>query len=210
MAEVLRIGLLMVRRDRVMDGRVYAAVEQALLEGGAIRYTDHEEMPDMGVLAGADGREVHGRVLDLATVAGGNLAATGVVGVDVFQLHAKQRGLQFVEAVVGALDEVLIFLVRAVVAQGADHVGQLLVLAVERAGVAEGTEVLARVEAEGRGIAPGAGLDAADMSTVGLSGVFEQKEAALAAELRDRGHVGELAVEMDGEYGLHVRRERSG
>ena len=106
---------------------------------------------------------------------GGDLATTGVVGVDVLQLHAEQCGLQFVEAVVGALDEILVFLVRTVIAERADHVGELLVLAGERAGVAEGAEVLARVEAESRGVAPSAGLDAAEVGAVGLRGVFEQE-----------------------------------
>ena len=56
MAELLRIGLLMVRGDRVMDRRMHATVEEALLEGGAIGNADDEEVPDVGVLAGADGR----------------------------------------------------------------------------------------------------------------------------------------------------------
>ena len=55
-AERLRVGLLMVRGDWVMDGRVHAMVEQALLEGGSIRDADDEEVPNVRILAGADGR----------------------------------------------------------------------------------------------------------------------------------------------------------
>ncbi|MEY3110030.1 MAG: hypothetical protein RL079_715, partial [Verrucomicrobiota bacterium] len=44
---------------------------------------------------------------------------------------------------------------------------------------------------------------------VRLSCVFEQQQAALAAKLGDCRHVGQLTVEMDREYRLNVRRERS-
>lgn len=46
------------------------------------------------------------------------------------------------------------------------------------------------------------------MGAMGLGGVFEQEQAAVAAKLRDRRHVGQLAVEMDRQDRLHVRRER--
>ena len=97
---------------------------------------------------------------------------------------------------------------RAVVTERADHVGELRVLTGERAGVAEGPEILAGVETERRGVAPGAGLHAADMGAVGLGGVFEQEETALATQLSDRRHISQLSVEMDRQDRLYVRRKR--
>lgn len=47
----------MIRRDRAMDGGVHAAVQQALLESGAIGDPDDEEVPDVGLLSGTDGRK---------------------------------------------------------------------------------------------------------------------------------------------------------
>jgi len=103
-AKLLRIGLLMVRRDRVMDRGMYALVEQALLEGRAIGYADHEKMPDMGILADVDGRETHGRVLDLVTITLGDCTAMRVIGIEVRQLYPEDGRLHFVEAVVWSLD----------------------------------------------------------------------------------------------------------
>ena len=123
MTKFLGVGRLLMRRNWVMDGRVDATVEQALLEGRAIRYADDEEVPYVRILAGADGWEAHGGVLELATITLGDFSAAGVVGVDVRLLHAEQSRLKFVEAVVGALDEVFVFLVRAVVTKRADDVG---------------------------------------------------------------------------------------
>ena len=96
---------------------------------------------------------------------------------------------------------------RSVVTERADHVGQLCILTSERASIAERAEILAGVETERRGIAPGAGLYASDVGAVSLGGVLEQEQPPLAAELRDRRHVSHLAVEVDRQDRLHVRRE---
>ena len=43
---------------------------------------------------------------------------------------------------------------------------------------------------------------------MGLGGVFQEQQAALATKLRDRRHVGQLSVEMDRQDRFHVGRQR--
>ena len=83
MPQFLGIGRLLVRGDRVMDCGGHALVEQTLLEGGAIGDADDEQVPDVGILAGANGRQAHGGVFDLVTVTQGDCPAMRVIGVEM-------------------------------------------------------------------------------------------------------------------------------
>ena len=71
-----------------MDRGVHAAIEQTLLEGGAIGDPDHEKVPDVGRLIGLHGREADPGIPELAAVTLGDFAAARIVGVEVRELHA--------------------------------------------------------------------------------------------------------------------------
>ena len=77
----------------------------------------------------------------------------------------------------------------------------------EEAGVAESGEVFCGVEAEGGGVAEGAGGHGVPGGAEGLGGVFDEQEAGVG--LLDAGEgveVGTLAEEVDGEDGFgHLR-----
>src|SRR5204862_8103672 len=64
----------------------------------------------------------------------------------------------------------------------------------QRARVAKGAEVLARIEAERRERAFRAGADAVPIRSVCLAGVLDELQPAAVGELEERAHVGHLAV----------------
>ena len=87
----------------------------------------------------------------------------------------------------------------AVLARGLDDVSQPAVVRRQGARVAEGAEVLARVEAECGQSACGAGDDAVALGSVRLAGVLEEDEIVPLGERHERAHVRHLPVEVDGQ-----------
>lgn len=114
--------------------------------------------------------------------------------------------MDFVQAAVCALVAVFVFLVAAVVAEGADGLCQVVVVGGNRTGVADGAEVFAGVEAETCCVAPVAGFFAVDLCAVGLGGVFQYQQVMTLRDAHDGRHVGELTVEMDGQDGARFGR----
>src|SRR5205085_2788171 len=94
-----------------------------------------------------------------------------------------------------ALELVAVLRALPVLAERDDHVRQRVDVRDERARVARGAEVLARIEGEGRGDAGRAGAEAVARRAVRLAGVLDEREA----EGLQRAHVRELAIEVDGE-----------
>ena len=69
-------------------------------------------------------------------------------GFEMAQLHAQDRALDAVHAVVEALEHVVVALLLAPVAQHAHGLGVLVIVGDDDAALAAGAEVLARIEAE--------------------------------------------------------------
>jgi hypothetical protein len=85
----------------------------------------------------------------------------------------------------------------AVVGEAAYPLGQLGVGGDHRAGVAEGAQVLAGIEAEARGHAERAGPPVVPLATVRLGGVLDQRNARPRGDGGQAVHVGHVAVELD-------------
>ena len=84
-------------------------------------------MPDVGA-AGQLGGQRDRRVVHFGQVPRGNTAALGIHSVEMGQLSGQERGLQLVQAGVLALINMVVFVVAAVVAQGADTLGEFVVV----------------------------------------------------------------------------------
>ena len=82
------------------------------------------------------------------------------------------------------------------VAQGAEAGGHLIIVGDDGPALAEGAQVLARVEAEAAAQAERPGPLAAVLGPVRLGGVLDQRDAAPPADVQQRGQVGRLAVEV--------------
>ena len=117
------------------------------------------------------------------------------------ELDAQDGGLEGVEPGVEADFLVVVLGFHAVDAQAFQDMGQGLVGGGHHAAVAEAAQVLRRVEAEGRGVAQGAGGAALVAGAYGLGRVFEDDQAAVPGQCQDGVHVGGLAVEVDRDDG---------
>src|SRR3569833_2316758 len=110
---------------------------------------------------------------------------TGVVPArDVFEFDFEDGALEAVEAGVPSEFVVVVAAAHSVLAKHAGAFGDVVVTGGDDAGVSGGAEVLGGVEAEGSGVAEGAGGFAVPFGTPGLSGVFEDIEASVAADFR--------------------------
>ena len=207
------VGLLPVRRNRVMNQRADAGIGQRLLQRVALRVPHHVQVPHrlgpFGHLR--QGQAAAGQAL---LVARGDGAAAFVPLVQMRQLDAQDGGLQRVEPAVVALHLVDVLHPRAVVAQHAEAVGQLRVVGGDGAAVAQGAQVLAGIEAPGHGIAVRAQALALVARAVRLRAVFQHAQAVLAGNGQNCVHIGGLTVEMHrqddfgarGDGGLDARR----
>ena len=95
----------------------------------------------------------------------------------------------------------------AVIAQLAHFGVDVGVVRDQGAAVAEGAEVLLDDEAGGGGVAQVPDLELRSVRADGLGVVLDNLEVMLVGNLLDGGHVGALAVKVDGNDGLRLRRD---
>ena len=91
----------------------------------------------------------------------------------------------------------VIFIVRAVVFQGADFFGEFFIVGYNRAGVTERAEVLSRVKAVACGVAEGACGFALVGRAVSLGAVLDDFQVVLFRKLGNPVHPASLTVEVD-------------
>jgi hypothetical protein len=115
------------------------------------------------------------------------------------QLDRQQGGLDLVQAAVPADLVVHVLLGRPVVAQRAEPVGDVRVRRRHGTAVAEGAQVLPRVEAPGGRVGQTPDRDAPVPGAVRLCGVVEHHEAVPPRQRQDRVEVHGVSVEMDRE-----------
>ena len=96
-----------------------------------------------------------------------------------------------------------------VLAHQAEPLRQPVVVRHDRATVAQGGEILRRVEAEAAEPADRARVPAAQLRADGLGAVLDHDHVARLAELDDRIHVGALAVEVDRDHRSRPYAERA-
>src|SRR5438067_6483554 len=120
------------------------------------------------------------------------------------KLRSEERRLEAVEPLVPARELVLALSRLPDVAEGTGLGGDRFVRGAYGPSIAQGSEVLARIEAECRGRPEGPGAAAAPCRPVGLRGILEHREAVAGGEGIDRVHVGRLAVEVDRQHGARA------
>jgi hypothetical protein len=110
------------------------------------RMPDTEQMPD-GFYPGWDDRQDQFGFSQLVQVPGRNLFPSVIPGVQVCQLHAKERRLNGVEPTVAALHFVDVFSRRTVIPQQAKLASEVCIISGDGTGVTERPEILSGVEA---------------------------------------------------------------
>ena len=155
-----------------------------------------EEVPDVPSPGGLDGQFQRQPGEPFAVPIGEPPPGLGPA-VEILELDAQHGPLEPVHAIVEAELGVVVAAALGVVAQAPQPLGDRLVIGRDRAGLAVGTEVLSRVEAEAAAQPERAGPLAVVACPVGLGGVLDDRNAAAATDLQQRPHVGGLAVEMN-------------
>src|SRR5690242_2990685 len=92
---------------------------------------------------------------------------------------------------------ILVVLPPAVIACGSDSVGEAWIIRHDCAGIAEGSEVLCRIEAEATSMRKTAGLLAIPARAMRLCRIFDHVDASLRRYPVDRYHIGRLAIQVD-------------
>ncbi len=193
-------------RDRIVNQGADAGFGQFLLQRVAPGMADGKHMPDRFGPGGnvGQGKRITGSG-KLMQVSFGNFGAAGVPLVQVAEFDAEESGLQFVQTRIQAGFFVLVFDLRAVVAQAGHARRQLGVIGGDGAGIAEGAENFCRIKAERGGIAQGAGTPAFVARALRLGRVLHHFQLMPAGDFQDWIHVRRLAVKMHRQNGPGAR-----
>src|SRR5262245_43227833 len=119
------------------------------------------------------------------------------------QFRAQKRGLHGIQPTVVTLEVVVILRGLSMVAQHPDSPCHGFVASGDRSGLSTGTEVLAGVEAEGRGLAERArparcSIVRPVFCSMRLAGILDDKEVVLRGDRKDRVHVSRLTIQVHG------------
>src|SRR6185437_5889280 len=143
------------------------------------------------------------RCADNCLIARGDFATSLVPAADVLEFDAENRTLKPIHAGVPAQLLVMVAAAHAVLAQRAEALGNLVAAGGHHAGVAGGAEFLGGVKTESRGIAKRPCLRAAPFRIPGLGGIFDEKQTALASQVRKHVPIGALTIEVNGKNGAY-------
>ena len=174
----------------------------------ALRMAHHEQVPGRtrGLVIGRRQHQPR-QPLQAQPIGGGNVGAAAVVTIQGLQLLAQEGRLQLVHAGIEACQLVDILSFRPVVAQHAHPPGQRIVVGRHRAGVAQCTQVLARVETEAGGMSQAAAALSMVGGAVCLCRVFQHRQAVPFGNGHDRRHVHGAAVQMHHRNGAGAGRD---
>ncbi len=167
----------------------------------AIVDLDDVEVPDVDIALERRRQGHAGDVAEQLGVAIGRQPSLVVPALEAEQLGAQDHRLHRVEPRVRADVGVLVLRLSAVVAHGADAGGDLGVVREHRSGVAVGTKVLARVEARPSGTTPLAAVASVATCSLGLGGVFDQRNTGFAESTLETFERGDLAEQVDRQDG---------
>ena len=194
-------------------GIVKAGRDAALVEERGKLVTEpsaHDvEMP-YGLAAGGNRRDDEvADTLEALFVGRRNATPVIVPPVELRELPEEDRRLNRVEAGRPADQVVTVLLTLAVLPQHPDALDKHLVVRDEGTCIAEGSEVLPRIEAEGSRHPGRTRANPVAAGAMGLASVLDDREPALPGDPRDLLHVGQLAVEVDGHDRFRVLRDRA-
>ena len=186
-----------MHRRGVVDQRLDAMLGQQRRQLVALRMPHHEQVPGRTRGLGVSGGQHQPRQpLQAQPVGGGNVGTAAVVTIQRLQLLAQEGRLQLVHAGIEACQLVDILPFRPVVAQHAHATGQRIVVGRHRPGVAQRTQVLARVEAEAGRMSQAAAALPMMGGAVCLCCVFQHRQAVPFGNGQDRLHVHGTAIQM--------------
>ena len=139
-------------------------------------------------------------------IAGGVFSAAAVPPFEIGQFHPQGRGLDGIKAKIAADHAVIIFRMCPMVAEQDHLFGKSLVTGDNHPAIANSTEIFAgkKGKTAGQPHSPGpmvgdaAGKGRRELGANRLGGVFDDRQPIPAGQFENIGHIGTLAVEMNG------------
>src|SRR5262249_54039305 len=129
-----------------------------------------------------------------------DLSSTRVLFIQIFQLHAQDGGLQFVEPRIEPRLIAHVSLAPAVFAQQPDSFSDFRVVRHDRAAIAERAEILRRIEAEGGGVPEDSDLKTLhpmNRRAVSLRAILDYFQIVTARDVAYCPHVSGAAVKVN-------------
>ena len=202
----MRVGPGKMRGDRIVDLRPDPAFrEEGLKSVSVLRFDDVEIEHVRG--AGTDLRLPHIGRPDAFVVHRREDDPFGVDVADMPEPDAQERGLDLVEAGVDALLVVDVLHAASVIPQRTNPFGDPFVARREGAGVAEGSQVLRREEAEAADRPERPRLHAVPQRPVALGAVLDDGESLPVRNSADPSHIAGLSVQVNRHDRFRPRRE---
>ena len=130
------------------------------------------------------------------TITQRNRPARFILGIQVRQLHAQERGLQFIQPGIITLDVVVILHARAVIAQNLHIVGQRTIIGRDRPAIAQRAQILSRIKTKSRGMPQAARAPFVIARAMGLGAIFQDFQPMPSGNVHDRVHVRCLTIKM--------------
>jgi hypothetical protein len=192
-----------------VDEGADAALAQGGHESVAPGVAHHEEVVDRSCVVRLS-QEPHSCFRELAAVEAGELAATLGPPGEVLQADPQDRRLQLVEPAVDPGLVVAVPVALAPVAEPPQPGCELRLAHQEGPPVAEGTEVLGRVERQRSARTQGPRRATFVARAMGLARVLDDRDRTGPGTGQDRFHVRGLAVEMHGKDRPRPGRDRLG
>ncbi len=195
------IGLLQVQRLLVIDNRGNARLAKALAHQIALLGLNGILRPGRAVALRRH-RHLH-HIAKAFGIACGNLLARFHLVFEDGQLLDQDRGLDRVEARIQAHAHIVILaFALAVESDGAQHIGQLVIIGEHRTAIAIAAQRLCRVEARRRHMAERTAALVVERATDGLSSVLDDAQPLARGNAFDGSVVGSQTEEIDRDHRL--------
>src|SRR6266508_1646405 len=199
--DAISIGRLQVDWDRIMDERTHALFPQMLAQAVAFVAAGDILMIDTLDSDGAFRQSQRSR-REPVIVNSRDPSSPRVLFIQIFQLHAQDGGLQFVESRIEPGDVAHVSLAPAVLAQQSNSLSDFRVVRHDRAAIAQRAEILRRIEAEGGGVPEDSDLKTShpmDRRAVSLRAILDDFQIVTARGVAYRPHVGRAPVKVNSQ-----------
>src|SRR5499426_4841855 len=197
--DAISIGRLQVDWDRIMDERPHAPFPQMLAQSVAFVAAGDVLMIDALDSDGAR-RQSQRSQREPVIVNSRDLSSPRVLFIQIFQLHAQDGGLQFVEPRIEPRLIAHVSLAPSILAQQSNSLSDFRVVRHDRAAIAHRAEILRRIEAKGGGIPEDSDLKTShpvNRRAVSLRAILYDFQIVSARDVAYRPHVGGAPVKMN-------------
>ena len=134
----------------------------------------------------------------------GNLPTSSIVSIQVAQLHGEHSSLYLIHAAVAAFIGEDILARRTVIAQSTAEISQRSIVCGNSPCVAQGSKILARIEAMSSSIPKRASPSSIEHTTMSLRIILDEYQMTTMTEVGNLLRHGTTTIEMHQQYGTRA------